>query len=301
MTPAGSTASTPACRARSASSPTARTAKTLATVETLARLFARAGLSPGRRRRRRRGRHRHRRRRVRRRHLPPGHGLRERGHHAAGAGRRRHRRQDRGQPARGQEPRRRLLATQRRAVRHRDPGHTAAPRVGLRPGRDRQVRLPGRRPDGGPADRGAGGPLRRHQGGRGGRGRARGRPAHDPQLRPHAGARPRGRRPWPITTMGPAPRRGGGHRHALRRPAGGRLGRIDEDRVAEHRRVLASFDLPTDLPRRRRGGGAGGVHGPGQEGAAGPHLRARRPEWGRARARRGRVRRGRYPGGHGCP
>jgi 5-deoxy-5-amino-3-dehydroquinate synthase len=28
-----------------------------------------------------------------------------------------------------------------------------------------------------------------------------------------------------------------------------RLGRIDEDRVAEHRRVIASFDLPTDLPR----------------------------------------------------
>jgi 5-deoxy-5-amino-3-dehydroquinate synthase len=28
-----------------------------------------------------------------------------------------------------------------------------------------------------------------------------------------------------------------------------RLGRIDEDRVAEHRRVLDSFDLPTDLPR----------------------------------------------------
>ncbi|HWF16622.1 MAG TPA: 3-dehydroquinate synthase family protein [Acidimicrobiales bacterium] len=28
-----------------------------------------------------------------------------------------------------------------------------------------------------------------------------------------------------------------------------RLGRIDEDRVAEHRRVLASFDLPSDLPR----------------------------------------------------
>jgi len=28
-----------------------------------------------------------------------------------------------------------------------------------------------------------------------------------------------------------------------------RIGRIDEDRVAEHRRVIASFDLPTDLPR----------------------------------------------------
>ena len=28
-----------------------------------------------------------------------------------------------------------------------------------------------------------------------------------------------------------------------------RLGRIDEHRVEEHRQVIASFDLPTDLPR----------------------------------------------------
>jgi 5-deoxy-5-amino-3-dehydroquinate synthase len=27
-----------------------------------------------------------------------------------------------------------------------------------------------------------------------------------------------------------------------------RLGRISEERVAEHRRIIASFDLPTDLP-----------------------------------------------------
>ena len=27
-----------------------------------------------------------------------------------------------------------------------------------------------------------------------------------------------------------------------------RLGRIGEERVAEHRRIIASFDLPTDLP-----------------------------------------------------
>ena len=52
------------------------------------------------------------------------------------------------QPARGQEPGRRLLAARRRAVRHRDPVDAPAPRVGLRPGRDRQVRLPGRRPHG---------------------------------------------------------------------------------------------------------------------------------------------------------
>ena len=44
-TPAGSTASTPACPSRSASSPTASDAKTLATVEVLTRFFAGAGLS----------------------------------------------------------------------------------------------------------------------------------------------------------------------------------------------------------------------------------------------------------------
>ena len=125
--------------------PDGEEAKTLATVEELARRFAAAGPLPGRRRRRRRRRHRHRRGRVRRRDLPPGHGLPERGHLAARPGRRGHRRQDRRQPARGQEPRRRVLATQRRAVRHRDPLVPPAPRVGLRPGRDRQVRLPGRR------------------------------------------------------------------------------------------------------------------------------------------------------------
>ena len=128
--------------------PDGEDAKTLATVEELARRFARAGLSradvvvavgggivtdvAG----------------LRRGHLPPGHGVRERRHLAAGPGRRGHRRQDRRQPARGQEPRRRVLAAQRRAVRHRDPLVPPAARVGLRPGRDRQVRLPRRRPDG---------------------------------------------------------------------------------------------------------------------------------------------------------
>ena len=46
--------------------------------------------------------------------------------HAAGDGRRRHRRQDRRQPARGQEPRRRVLAAVRRRLRPRRAGLAAA-------------------------------------------------------------------------------------------------------------------------------------------------------------------------------
>ena len=75
-----------------------------------------------------------------------------------------------------------------------------------------------------------------------------------------------------------------------------RLGRIDEARVAEHRAVVGSFDLPTDLPPGAGAERARRLHGAGQEGAAGPHLRARRARRGRAGARRGRGRRGRYPG-----
>ena len=81
-------------------------------------------VGPHPRRRRRRGRrgrgHRH--RRVRRRRLPPGHPRRARAHHAARPDRRRHRRQDRREPARGQEPGRRVLAAVGGAVRHRGAG-----------------------------------------------------------------------------------------------------------------------------------------------------------------------------------
>ena len=80
-----------------------------------------------------------------------------------------------------------------------------------------------------------------------------------------------------------------------------RLGRIDEDRVAEHRAVIGSFDLPTDLPAGADAAELVDVHGPGQEGAAGPHLRPRRARRRRGGARRGGRRRGRYPGCHGCP
>ena len=44
-----------------------------------------------------------------------------------GHGRRRHRRQDGGQPAGGQEPRRRVLAARGRDLRPRGPGHPPAP------------------------------------------------------------------------------------------------------------------------------------------------------------------------------
>ena len=75
-----------------------------------------------------------------------------------------------------------------------------------------------------------------------------------------------------------------------------RLGRIDEARVDEHRKVIGSFDLPTDLPRGADAEELRRVHGPGQEGPAGPHVRPRRSRRRRGGARRGRRRRGRYPG-----
>ena len=80
-----------------------------------------------------------------------------------------------------------------------------------------------------------------------------------------------------------------------------RLGRISSDRVEEHRRVVGSFDLPTASAGRCGGGGARRVHGARQEGAAGPDVRARWAERCRGGPWCGGGRRGRYPGGHGCP
>ena len=107
-----------------------------------------------------------------------------------GHGRRRHRRQDRRQPARGQEPRRRVLAAGRRAVRHRRARHAAAAGVPQRPRRDGQVPLPHRRRPGRPRRSTSASPRaspsrptswpatsarRRHRA-----------TAGDPELRPHA-------------------------------------------------------------------------------------------------------------------
>ena len=78
-----------------------------------------------------------------------------------------------------------------------------------------------------------------------------------------------------------------------------RLGRIDDERVALHRRVVAALDLYGDLPGGRLGPGSRDLHGPGQKGAPRPHLRARRARGRGGGPRRGRGRRARYPGGHG--
>ena len=161
----------------------------------------------------------------------------------AGPGRRRHRGQDRGQPARGQEPGRRLLAAVRRAVRHRGPVHAAAPRVRQRAGGDGQVPLPHRRRPGRPAPRRAGGRVRPHQGRPGRQGHHReGRPGAA-QLRPHAGPRPGDRRRTTTSaTARPSP-------SAWSSPPAwpGASSAIDDDRVAEHRKVVEGYGLPTTV------------------------------------------------------
>ena len=146
---------------------------------------------PGGLRRRRGRRPGHRRRGLRRRDLPPGHRGHPRPDHVARDDRRRHRGQDRREPAGGQEPGRRVLAAGRRAVRPRRPRHPARAGVPQRPRRDGQVPLPHRGRPARPPDGGAGGGVRRHQG-RGGERRRAGGPgrhrrhrAGRPQLRPH--------------------------------------------------------------------------------------------------------------------
>ena len=89
------------------------------------------------------GWHRHRCGRVRLGLVPPGDGVREHPHDAAGPGRRRHRREDGSEPAGREEPGRRVLAAPRRPVRYRDPRLTATTRMGLRQGGDGQIRLLG--------------------------------------------------------------------------------------------------------------------------------------------------------------
>ncbi len=59
------------------------------------------------------------------------------------------------------------------------------------------------------------------------------------QLRPHPGPRPGDRR-----QLRPAPRGGGGHRPGLRRPPGPAPGPVDDEAVADHRRVVTGYDLP---------------------------------------------------------
>ena len=165
--------------------PDGEDAKTLATVEG-AHPALRAGRPLALRRGHRGGRrHRHRRRRLRRPTYLPRHGVRERRHLAAGAGRRRHRRQDGVNLPEGKnlvgafwQPNAVLCDTETLATL--PPREWACGR-----GEIAKYAFLGDAPHGGPAGRGAGGALRRHQGGAGGRRRAR----HPPDKRVRERAR----------------------------------------------------------------------------------------------------------------
>ena len=61
-----------------------------------------------------------------------------------------------------------------------------------------------------------------------------------------------------------------------------RLGRIDADRVAEHRHVVAGYDLPMTSARRHRRRRTARPVRPGQEGGRRRDVRARRPSRRRA-------------------
>ena len=221
--------------------------------------------------------------------VPPGHRLRERGHHPAGPGRRGHRGQDGRQPARGQEPGRRLLAAGRRPLRHRRPVHPAAPGVGVGPGRDGQVRLSGRCLPGsarpcGPAPRGAGGPAAW--------------PSRPRWWRPTSGSRIAA---WSSTTGTPWPtpwRRPpsvptpGDLRHGEAVAVGlvfaaqlaRRLGRIDDAAWPCTARWSAASTSPPSCPGRADAGQLVVLHGPRQEGPPRPDLRPRRPPAGWSRS-----------------
>ena len=285
--------------------PDGESAKSLAQVEDLCRALRPVRPEPGRRGGGRRRGCGDRPGRVRRRLVPPGHGLRERGHVAAGAGGRGHRGQDRGQPPRGEEPGRRLLAAGRRAVRHRRRSPPCRRASGRRAG----ARSPSTRSSGIDTDLG-GAPtadlpideqvarcaaikaavvaVRR----------ARGRPADAAQLRPHPGPRPRGvgvRR----RRHRPAPRRGGGRGPGLRRAAGpaprahrrrpGRPPPLGGGRLRPRHRAARP-----DATRRCCSASWAATRRPT---ATSPSCSTAPRRGGRPWHRPGR--RGRYPGGHG--
>ena len=264
--------------------PDGESAKSLSQVEELCRRFARSGLSRadvvvavG-------GGRGHRPGRVRRRLVPSGHGLRERGHVPARPGRRGHRRQDRRQHPRGEEPGRRLLAAAGGAVRHRDTRHPAAPGVGVGPRGGGQVRPPRDRD-----------PVRRCPDVRPGRSTSRWPGASAIKAAVVVADEREGDRRMLLNyghTLAHALEAsafgddGSGLRHGEAVAIGlvfaallaRRLGRIDDARVDHHRRVVGGFDLATALPGFGRRRTAVVVHGPGQEGPGGPDLRPRRPD-----------------------
>ena len=171
-------------------------------------------------------------------------------------------------------------------VRHRGAVHPAPAGVGLGPGRDGQVRLPRRWHRGRPRARRlaaraaagrAGGPVRGHQGRGGGGRRARGGPAHAPQLRPHPGPRPGGvgLRPRPATMRsGTARRWRSGWCSPPCWPAGWAA-----STTSGWSSTAGWWPASTCRDRLPDGGrprAAGDVHGPGQEGPPRSDLRARR-------------------------
>jgi len=218
-------------------------AKTLATVEDLARRFARAGLSRPTSSSPSAG-DRDRCRGLRRGHLPP------RTPYVNVAPRCSARSTPPSVAKRGEPPegrtRRRVLAAHRRAVRHRDALVAAPARMACAaaksPSTPSSATAPRRT-----SDRGAGGALRGDQGGGRGRGRARGWPTHGAQLRPHL-AHALEAAALADHTSGTCATGSRGHRIVFAALLAQRLGRIDERRVDDHRKVIGSFDLPTDLP-----------------------------------------------------
>ncbi len=78
-----------------------------------------------------------------------------------------------------------------------------------------------------------------------------------------------------------------------------RLGRIDDERVEDHRRVVDGYGLPAELPAGADAEPADRPHGEGQEGHHRADLRARRGPRRRGRPGRGAVRRASRPGRHG--
>ena len=126
----------------------------------------------------------------------------------------------------------------------------------------------------------AGGPVRGHQGRGGGRRRARGRSPHVlnyghtlAHALEAAGFADGGRA---------APRRGGGRRPGLRRPAGpAARAASTTQRVDLHRRVVAGFDLPAELPAGADPGHLVAFMGRDKKAQPRPHLRPRRSRRGR--------------------
>ena len=199
--------------------------------------------------------------------------------HAAGAGRRGDRRQDRRQPARGQEPGGDVLAAAAGGRRCRHAAHPVGARLPLGTGGGGEVRShagrrapghagarPGADPGARPGHaRAARGPLRLGEGADGRRGRARRRRSPVPELRAHPGPRARAAR----GVRGAFARRSDRHRHGVRgtarrgartsRPTASPRARCDCSRRSDWRptgrcRVPTTILAAFRLDKKYRGG-----------------------------------------------